>query len=84
MCNSSDLLSAAIQTLPPLQQDIVLRTMDLPGKRTRLFRSEALKIWNLSPGEFDRHREAALRSLRLYLSRHGVAGIADLDLSIST
>jgi hypothetical protein len=78
--NWSDIITAAIRTLPPLHRDIVIRTMELPGKRKRLFYSDAMNIWNLHRHEFDRQRNAAFEAVRLYLMRHGVTCPGDLVL----
>jgi len=76
----SDILTAAIRTLPPLHQDILVRTMELPGKRKKLQYTEASRIWNLDRHEFDRQRESAFEAVRLYLIRHGVSALDDLVL----
>ena len=76
----SDLLAAAIHTLPQLHREIVLHTMQIPGKRTRWFYSEALKLWNLDRDEFDIQRRAAFEGVRIYVSRHGVTAPHDLEL----
>jgi hypothetical protein len=73
-----DILTAAIRTLPPLHQDILVRTMELPGKRKKLQYAEAARIWNLDRQEFDRQRESAFEAVRLYLVRHGVSAPDDL------
>jgi hypothetical protein len=76
----NDILTAAIRTLPELHRDIVVRTMQTPGKRKRLFYSEAMNIWNLDREEFDRQRESAFEAVRLYLIRQGVTCPGDLAL----
>jgi hypothetical protein len=78
--NWTDVLTAAIQTLPPLHHDILVRTMELPGKRKKLQYTEASRIWNLDPDEFNRQRDAAFEAVRLYLVRHGVTCPGDLVL----
>ena len=76
----SDIFTAAIQTLPLLHREIVVETMQIPGKRTWLFYSEAREFWNLDRKEFDTQRESAFEAVRLYLLRHGISGPDDLLL----
>lgn len=74
----TDIFTAAIQTLPPLHREIVIRTMEIPGKRRRLFYCEGKAFWQLDRGEFDRHRDAAFESVRIFLARHGLSSPGDL------
>jgi hypothetical protein len=74
------MIDAAVNSLPTLQRDILKRTLALPGQRRRVFYTEALQNWNLDRDEFDRQREAAFESVRLYLKHHGITGIDDLAL----
>jgi hypothetical protein len=76
----SDIFTAAIQTLTPLHREIVTKTMQIPGKRTRLFYREALNLWSLDRKGFDIQREAAFEAVRLYLLRHGLTAQHDLML----
>jgi len=69
----------AIQTLPPLHQDIVARTMDLPGKRTCLSYKEASRLWHLDRLEFDLQRRAAFESMRISVMQHGLSCPGDLS-----
>ena len=74
------ILVRAIATLPTLHREIVVHTMQLPGKRRRVQYTEAARIWNLDREAFDRHRDSAFDALRLYLLRHGLSAPADLVL----
>jgi hypothetical protein len=74
----TDILTTAIRTLPELHRDIAVRTMATPGKRKKLYYTEAKKIWNLDRHEFDQQRDSAFGALRLYLVRHGVTCPGDL------
>lgn len=70
--NWTEILTAAIESLPELHRDILTATMQLPGKRKALNYTEAARVWNLDRHEFDRQRTAALNAVRLFLIRHGI------------
>jgi hypothetical protein len=74
----SDLITAAIQTLQPLHRHIVVRTMEIPGKRNCLYYSEGKALWNLDRKKFARQRNAAIDAVRIYVVQHGLSSPADL------
>jgi hypothetical protein len=74
------LLASAVATLPPLHREIVVRTMQLPGRRKHLRYTEISNIWRLSRREFEEHKRLAFDSLRRYLLAHGLTSSADLVL----
>jgi hypothetical protein len=77
----TQMLAAAITSLNPLHQDIVLRAMNVRGKgRLRLHYTEAKRLWNLDRDEFDRELAGAFDDVRRYLIRHGIRGAEDLPL----
>jgi hypothetical protein len=72
------MLETAISNLEPLHREILRRTLELPGKRRRIYYSEALQVWKLDRDEFDLQRNSAYEALRIYLLRNGVTGVDDL------
>jgi hypothetical protein len=80
ICDWSAILTDALKTLPPLHRAILIETMALPGRRRRMFYSDAMKFWTLDRHSFDRERYAALESIRRYLVSRGVTCPGDLTL----
>ena len=72
-----DALRVAIQTLTPLQREIVTTLLSLPGKR-RLTYKHARETWGLDRKEFSRERENAFESIRLHLKGLGLTSSSDL------
>ena len=74
----TEVLPAAIRSLPPLHQQIVLHMMELPGEKQRSS-AHARRAWNLDRDGFNRKLGCALATLRLYLGRYGITAVADSE-----
>lgn len=74
----TDILPAAIESLPPLHREIVKYAVNQPGKR-RLSNKHAYETWGLNRVDFNGELECAYGAIRLYLRRHGITAAADLD-----
>jgi hypothetical protein len=74
----TEVLPAAIRSLPPLHQQIVLHMMELPGKKQRSY-AHARRAWNLDRDGFNRELGCAIAAVRLYLERYGITSAADLE-----
>ena len=74
----TEVLPAAIRSLPPLHQEIVGHIMELPGKNQRSY-AHARRAWNLDRNGFTRELGCALSALRLYFQRYGITSAADLE-----
>jgi hypothetical protein len=73
----TEILPAAIRSLPPLNQEIVGHMMELPGKKQRNS-AHARRAWDLDREGFNRELGCALAALRLYFRRCGITSAADL------
>jgi hypothetical protein len=74
----TEVLPAAIRSLPPLHQEIVGHIMELPGKNQRSY-AHARRAWNLDRDGFNRELGCALAALRQYLRGQGITSAADLE-----
>lgn len=61
----TDILPAAIASLPPLQRDIVLHILNQRGPRRPY--THALRNWNLDRRELDAEIDTAFDAIRRYL-----------------
>ena len=75
----NQILPAAIETLPPLHQELVSYLLTLPGKRKMSY-THAKQTWNLDRQEFDAEMGNALAGIRQHLHRYGIRSADDLDL----
>ncbi|MCZ2152984.1 MAG: hypothetical protein LC114_03615 [Bryobacterales bacterium] len=73
------ILPSAVESLPPLHQEIVMYLMAQPGKK-RLSYAHAMKTWGLDREQFDRELGNALGAMRRYLRRLGLRSACDLEL----
>lgn len=76
----TEILPAAIRSLPPVHQEIVGHVMELPNKKQRSS-AHARQAWNLDSDGFKRELGCALAALRLYFRRYGITSAADLDIA---
>ena len=74
----SQILPGAIESLPPLRQELVTYVMAIPGKKRPSY-THAKKTWALGRNEFDAELESAFDAIRLYLRRFGLASSSDLE-----
>jgi hypothetical protein len=74
----SEILPGAIESLPPLHQELVLYVMAIPGKKRPSY-THAAKTWALGREQFDMELEFAFNAIRLYLKRFGLASMSDLE-----
>lgn len=71
-------LPAAIETLPPLHQELVSYLLSLPGKRKPSY-VQAKKVWSLDRQQFDLELGLALAGIRQHLRRFGIRSADDLE-----
>jgi hypothetical protein len=74
----TEILPAAIRSLPPLHQEIVRHVMEIPGTKGRSY-AHARRTWNLDRNGFNLELGCALAALRLYFRRYGITSAADLE-----
>ncbi len=74
----SDILPAAIASLSPLRQEIVIYILRQPGRQRPSY-AHALRTWSLDRKQFDIELHAAYSGIRQYLRRYGLDASSDLQ-----
>jgi hypothetical protein len=74
----SEVLSAAIASLSPLRQEIVMYILGQRGGRRPSY-SHALATWSLDRKQFDIELLAVYSDIRQYLRRYGLGSSSDLE-----